>query len=248
MTAFGNPGSPGSRAPTNATVGRTSASTSSPARAVLFSPLTWILFLAGLFDGLSDNWVHALVLWAAAFVVARDKARRARALPDPSPTAMFDGPGRPSIAMVTVLVLLAVAYALVAGSFDRYTWPVTAAVVLPGLLVLAASWPGPLWPRPVPVRPPVLGSALWAAVFVAAGLWELTALLMQPNLRDGSYSHPTISFLMNTVLASPTGRSVTLLVWVALGAFLLTRCTVGSAVMAEAPGEAGHGAQGESGR
>jgi hypothetical protein len=180
------------------------------------------LVLAGFFDGISDNWVHALVLWGAAYVVARDVARSARGIAPPTATAMFSGTG-PRRRSLLVFVAAAVVYAVIAGSFDRYTWPITAAVVLPGVLVLAAAWPGPLWHRPVPARPRTLGTTLWATVFVAAGLWELTALLMQPTLQGGSYSHPTISYLMDTVLSHQVGRSVTLLVWIALGAFLLTR-------------------------
>lgn len=224
MPAFGKSGAPGSRTPLNGAATRTTPAARGVLWTVLLSPLTWILFLAGLFDGMSDNWVHALVLWAAALVVARDRARRARGLPEPTRTATFDRPGSPGIRLVALLVVGALAYAVVAGSFDRYTWPITAAVVLPGVLVLAAAWPGPLWPRPVPPRPRALGAALWACVLVAGGLWELTALLLQPNLHDGSYDHPTISYLMDTVLATPVGRAVTLLVWIGLGAFLLTRC------------------------
>jgi hypothetical protein len=206
-------------------VTRTTPPATSAALAVLRSPVTWILFLAGFFDGISDNWVHALVLWAAAYVVARDVARRARGIAPPPATVMFSGSGLRRPGLLAMVAAAAVTYAVVAGSFDRYTWPITAAVVLPGVLVLAVAWPGPLWHRPVPARPRTLGTALWATVFVAAGLWELTALLMQPTLQGGSYSHPTISYLMDTVLSHQVGRSVTLLVWIALGAFLLTRIT-----------------------
>ncbi|MEO6822734.1 MAG: hypothetical protein ABI468_09985 [Candidatus Nanopelagicales bacterium] len=202
----------------------------------MLSPVTWILFLAGFFDGISDNWLHALVLWAAAYVVARDVARRARGVAPPPARVMFSGSGPRRPELVTLLVAAAVAYATVAGSFDRYTWPITAVVVLPGVLVLAVAWPGPLWPRAVPARARTLGTALWATVFVAAGLWELAALLMQPTLQGGSYSHPTISYLMDTVLSHQVGRSVTLLAWIALGAFLLTRCTASGAAPIDGDG------------
>lgn len=225
MPAFGRSRTPGSQTPLNGALSHGAPTAPGAVRAVLFSPLTWILFLAGLFDGMADNWVHALVLWAAAFVVARDKVHAAHGLVDPATAATFRAPGRPSVRLVAVLVVVAVAYSVVAGSFDRYTWPVTAAVVLPGVLVLASAWPGPLWPRPVPPRPRALGATLWAGLLVATGLWELTALLLQPNLRDGSYDHPTISYLMDTVLATSTGRALTLLAWLGLGAFLLTRCS-----------------------
>ena len=154
----------------------------------------------------------------------------------PPATVMFSGSAPRWPGLVVVLVAAGVAYAVAAGSVDRYTWPITAAVVLPGVLVLTVAWPGPLWHRAVPARPRTLGTALWATVFVAAGLWELTALLMQPTLQGGSYSHPTISYLMDTVLSHQVGRSVTLLVWIALGAFLLTRITDSGAAPVDSDG------------
>lgn len=192
---------------------------------VLRSPVVWILFLAGLFDGISDNWVHAVVLWAAAILVGRDAERGARGIVLPPAIALFAARDTWPTGLRVLLAAIAVAYAAIVGSFTRYTWPDTVAVVLPGVLVLLVAWRGPLWPRRVPPRPTRLGPALWASVFVAAALWELTALLMQPSLQQGSYSHPTISYLMEFVLADWVGRAVVLLVWLGLGAFLLTRCT-----------------------
>lgn len=193
------------------------------AAAVLRSPVAWVLFLAGLFDGLSDNWVHAAVLWGAGCVVSWDVGRAAQGHPVPRAVPLrVDGSTFGSL-FAALAATAALTYAVVVGGLVRYTWPVTVAVVLPGVLVVALGWRGPLWPRPVPSAPRPLGAALWAAVFVAAGGWELTALLQQPSLQDGSYAHPTVSFLMDTVLASHAGRTITLLAWLALGVLLLSR-------------------------
>lgn len=193
-------------------------------RAVLLSPIVWILFLAGLFDGLSANWIHAVVLWVAAVLVGRDAARRARGIAPPPATAWFGTAHRPQRRVAVVVVAAVIAYAVVAASFVPYTWPDTVAIVVPGVLVLAVVWRGPLWVRPVPPAPWAVGATAWAAVFVTAALVELAALLMQPNLQVGSYDHPTISYLMESVLANGPGRALTLLVWVALGYFLLVHC------------------------
>jgi hypothetical protein len=40
--------------------------------AASLDPVAWVLLLAGVFDGLADNWVHAVVLIAAALAVWRD--------------------------------------------------------------------------------------------------------------------------------------------------------------------------------
>ena len=85
------------------------------------------------------------------------------------------------------------------------------------------SWRGPLRARPVPgpIRAP--GVLAWSALFVAAGLWELGALLAQPSLRAGSYAHPTISYLMDPILSEHIGRSIVLGVWLGIGWWLMTR-------------------------
>jgi hypothetical protein len=72
-----------------------------------------------------------------------------------------------------------------------------------------------------PERLPRAGLVAWAAVFVALGLWELSALLLQPSLTTDSYAHPTISVLLDPVLAGHLGRSVVLSLWLASGWYLV---------------------------
>jgi hypothetical protein len=60
-------------------------------------------------------------------------------------------------------------------------------------------------------------------VFVALGLWELQALLLQPSLTTSSWAHPTLSTLMDPVLASHLGRSISLGAWLLIGGWLLER-------------------------
>jgi hypothetical protein len=114
-----------------------------------------------------------------------------------------------------------VLYAVVVGSFSRYSWPATVAVAGLGAVVVAVGWRGPRHTRPAPPRPPAVGLALWGAVFVAACLWELWSLLEQPNLATSSYAHPTISTLTDPVLSTWAGRSVVLAAWLGLGWFLV---------------------------
>ena len=121
----------------------------------------------------------------------------------------------------------ALLFATTVGSWQRYTWPMTAAVVLVAVAGLAVGWRGPLT---TPTGVPTLdrdGSRLWVGLAVAAGLWELFALSQQPSFTQGSYAHPTVSVLMDSVLSTHAGRSLVLLGWLALGWFLLdaTRVT-----------------------
>ena len=130
------------------------------------------------------------------------RARRLRAAPA-GPGQGEPGPGllaprrRPLI--IVAGVAGAAVFAAVAGSFTRYSWPATAGVA--GLAtVVGIGWRGPLRPRPDPGKLPVPGAVLWAGP-LAAGVWELVALSLQPSLTTTSYAHPAISTLTDPVLA-----------------------------------------------
>jgi hypothetical protein len=189
----------------------------------LRDPVVVILLLAGFFDGISGNPIHSILLISTAVVLGRDRmvhrdgpgradAERIEALPAPAASS----PKR-------LLAIPAVAYAIVVGAFGRYSWPATVAVVVPGAAALIIAWRDSAVPRPV--GPPIerAGAVAWASVFVAAGLWELTALLLQPSLTTDSPAHPTISVLTDPLLATHPGRSLVLLLWLGVGFYLMRR-------------------------
>jgi hypothetical protein len=117
----------------------------------------------------------------------------------------------------------AASYVLAVGSFIRYSWPATAAVLGLGAVVVARGWRGPRRPRARPARPSRMGLLVWLAVILAGCLWELQALLQQPTLTASSYAHPTISTLTDPMLADWGGRSLLLAVWLLFGWFLVGR-------------------------
>ena len=114
-------------------------------------------------------------------------------------------------------------YAVVVGSFARFSWPATVAVVGLGALVILIGWQGPVRVRPVPGRLPLAGTAMWGGVLAAGGLWELWSLFQQPSLSQTSYAHPTLSALTDPVLAGQPGRALVLAVWLLLGWYLVRR-------------------------
>lgn len=131
---------------------------------------------------------------------------------------------RPRRALVTAAAVAGgAAYAVVVGSFARYSWPATVAVVALGATVVLVGWHGPLRRRTDPGKLPLTGTVAWGGVLVAGSLWELWALLHQPTLTTASYAHPTISVLTDPVLATAPGRSAVLALWLVIGWLVIER-------------------------
>jgi len=190
--------------------------------AAIRDPVVAILLLAGLFDGLAGNLVHSILLFAVALALGRDAALRRD-----GPSTVADR-SIGTLAATTpwppaVLILAAVAYAAIVGAFGRYSWPATVAVVAPGAIALVITWGASRDPRPgvAPLDP--VGAVAWIGAFVGLALWELAALLLQPSLTTDSYAHPTISVLTDPLLVTHPGRSITLLLWLGLGWFIMER-------------------------
>jgi len=150
---------------------------------------------------------------APASLAPADRIERAGSIPAFS--RKLSGPVR------LLLAAAALVYAVVVGGFERYSWPVTVAIVLVGSVAVVIAWRGPLI-RDVDLPDP-RGAVAWAVVFVALGLWELAALLMQPSLTTDSWEHPTLSTLMDSVLGSHPARSISIFVWLLVGGSLIRR-------------------------
>jgi len=181
-------------------------------------PVVVILLLAGFFDGISGNPIHSILLFGAATAIAHG--------PDATVATTggaLGGSADRRRSVVPVAVAMGLVFAFVVGGFGRYSWSATSFVVVVAGTGVVIAWRGPLRGAPTAVRPDPLGARAWTALFVVLGLWELTQLLLQPSLTQGSQRHPTFSVLMDPVLASHVGRSVSLCFWLALGWFLLDR-------------------------
>ncbi len=182
-----------------------------------------IFVLAGIFEVLSgDPLVHGAVLFAVAGLLSWDGVHRRHWEPDASAAEPRVTPTvRPRV--TPAIVFAGLAYAAVVGTFGRYSWPSTVSVVGPGAAGVAAAWRRPAREEPGSLGLDPWGTLSWVAVFLAPALWELAALLLQPSLTTPSAAHPTISTLMDPVLASHLGRSITLVLWLAFGWLLLER-------------------------
>jgi hypothetical protein len=222
------------------------------ALAGLREPIVVILLLIAFFTWISGKTLDGLLMLVVAVSLAWDTGRR-RARQDGPPegrppddgppdfsaaagrdgaggtdaTTLPDAPrataGRRRRLLVLAWLAGGALYAVLAGSFSRYSWPVTVPVAALGAAVVVAGWRGPRHSRPAPARLPGIGLALWGLVLVAGCLWELSSLFQQPTLATSSYAHPTISTLTDPVLSTWAGRSIFLAAWLGLGWFLVER-------------------------
>jgi hypothetical protein len=231
----------------------------------LRAPIVVILLLTAIFTWISGKPLDGALLALVAGGLAWDTGRRARAAPAATASSVqaalsvaagssAERPGeigsQPLAGLRWPLIAALLAggalYAVVVGSFSRYSWPATAGVAGLGAAVVAGGWPGPprgrfagllrgrLTPsRAQPARDddrarrrgpgplPLGGTLAWAGLLVAGGLWELASLLQQPDLTTGSAAHPTISTLTDPLLSWHGGRSLALAIWLALGWYLV---------------------------
>jgi hypothetical protein len=117
----------------------------------------------------------------------------------------------------------AVLYSWAAGGLGQNTLPATVAIVLPGV---AGLWLARR--RPPPDQPPAarvnsgaaLTWALWALAFL---LWEAAAFFFQESPTVANPDHPTLSALMEPILAPQPVRALGYLAWLLGGWRLLRR-------------------------
>jgi hypothetical protein len=191
----------------------------------LRDPVIVILLLAGFFDGLSGNPIHSILLFTVALALTRDIALHQ--LSGGIGPIVFKRAGleaAPPIRLLTPFFMVgALVYAVIVGGYGRYSWPATAPVTIVAALGLAIAWRGPLHGGDEPERLEPVGALAWSTVFVGLGLWELTALMLQPTWTTDSRIHPTISVLTDPALSTHPGRSLALFAWLGLGWFLVQR-------------------------
>jgi hypothetical protein len=121
----------------------------------------------------------------------------------------------PRTAIGTVALTVVGAYAWWATSLRPFTLPSLIAVLAAGGAAAAAG--AALIPRDArPVR--LHHPEVWAGLGAAVALWELVSFVQHPRSE-----HPTLSSLTNTVFASHPVRTLGLLLWFALGAWLARR-------------------------
>jgi hypothetical protein len=188
---------------------------------VLEDPVAWILVIAGVVELISGGTAaRGAILFAGAALILTDRIMRDRTL---SRRALHI-PAVPLQELMErrvwpVVIILAAA---LSATFAVHTFPLTLVTGLTGVLVVGWAW---LTAPDISARLvlPRKGLVVWGGVFLALGLWELTALLGQPTLVQTSTDHPTISFLLDPFVATYPGRAVALALWALAGRGLVRR-------------------------
>lgn len=192
--------------------------------------------------------VDAVVFLGLAAALTVDRLRAGRTAPGPGdppgPVAITSGgpatggPGGPGsgrpvavrsrLVRLVRLVLVGAGAAMlgsVVGGVPRYGSLTMIILGALGLVTLALIWPTPPAGRPGPAagRWSTGWALVWLGVAVAGALWELAAFLDQPSPDVGNERHPTLSTLLDPVLADRPARMIALTVWAAIGWTLIRR-------------------------
>jgi hypothetical protein len=176
-------------------------------------PTIWFVLAATCVHVIRQNVVDVLVFSGTAVLIVVDGRRH-----DTHPVPVVDRVRTPLIAVVCA------AYLLLVLPLSRTAWPLAAAVVVPGLLALAAVWRVGRSPLQLASRPDRgLGRAWlsWPVLLVVGCLFELVNFALQPNPQTDSYAHPTISALVDPLLGWAPARAVVAAVWLAIGFWLV---------------------------
>ncbi len=177
----------------------------------LAHPVVGMLIVAAAFHVLWGKPIDGALTAMVAVAAVRSRADRRKLAATPLRAAW------------PIVCVVAVVYGIVVGGWARFSWPTTVAVFIPGLVLLAVADRAPPRAMTPPEDVTPIGRWLWAGLWLSLCLWEVIAFAHQPSRSVGSYDHPTLSVLMDDVLASHPGRSITLALWLAAGWALARR-------------------------
>lgn len=119
------------------------------------------------------------------------------------------------------VIALACAFLIPALLFLERNNPIEVAILIALLLIgISLVWYRDGGVQPSKTKAMNLSKWLWITLAVLISLWELFAFILSDVASD-SYAYPTISILMVPFMASELGKLVFLLIWFAVGIFLL---------------------------
>lgn len=200
-------------------------------RRVLREPTVPILLAASVAHVVRRNVFDLVVFAGTAMVIVIDSRRRATVTGDARGWSANGLRSRTWLAVAGMTLLAAIAALAPPASF----WARLVMVVV-GLIALAIVLRQPRRARGRRVHDDqtdpsgqLAGWPVWAAIGVAACLWELASFIAQQVWPADEDEHPAVSDLVGPLLETWLGRAIFLLLWAGAGWWLLRELSGGAA-------------------
>ncbi|MEN2738467.1 hypothetical protein ABCS02_11800 [Microbacterium sp. X-17] len=188
------------------------AEVGSGTRVLTFATWAWLFILTtiGVVQLLRYQWGDAIIFGTAALVLGVDLAlphgrRRARRLRLPLLLATA------AIAAIPLVLL------------PRHSVALAIPMIAVGALAILAAWPGGTRTRRPWSRPLRALAISWVAIWIAGCLWEIAEVTLGGIAPGGRSAYPALSDILNPVLDDVIGKAVFVVVWLAVGVFLVRR-------------------------
>ncbi len=181
----------------------------------LREPAIWLLLATVVAHVIRRNAVDVVVFLGTAVLILLDDRGTPRA-----------GPWRPRVTRFVALAVSA-GYALAVLPMSRTGPAMRVVIAIPGLVLLAVvvrTWGHRAVPAPSPAG---RGRLVWPGLLVSLAVYELYNFAHQPGVDIDSWAHPTISALVDPLLAGHVVRAVAAGLWLAGGFWLvrlMSRC------------------------
>ena len=192
---------------------------------VLREPAIPIILVAGLVHIARRNAADIAIFFGTAGIILADRRWNRCSTAGLSPRRSMSS-GLP----IRAAVVGCLGYAGVLAFFPRDGWVSLVGLAIPGVVALTAilSQPdSPLSRGAEPLDAPASGWRWWPALGVAGCLWELTSFFQQPNSQTDSFRHPTLSSVLDPVLADPLPRALATWCWLLVGGWLVRNIIAG---------------------
>lgn len=115
-------------------------------------------------------------------------------------------------------------YAVALAQAPRDGWVSMLGLAVPGVLAawfILGTQASPLSVPAAQDHDPGHGWLVWPALGVLACLWELASFVQQPDTQTASFSHPTLSSVIDPLVANPAPRALLLVGWLLTGWWLV---------------------------
>lgn len=184
---------------------------------VLLEPAIPIIVLAGCVHLARRNADDVAYFFGTAAIILIDRQLSRVG----SRTTEMRTPWFPSLgAFLAVAALFAVALAQV----PRAGWISMVGLAIPGLVgawVVLGRRESPLSTAAAQRYDPGPRWVVWPVLGVLGCLWELASFLQQPDTQHASFSHPTLSSVIDPLVSSSIPRAVLLFGWLIAGYWLM---------------------------